>query len=153
RCGIEPIERLGVHAAGERHGEDLAGQRDVEWAVFGAGQGVGDRVIGEGGGEEHRAVGFLAPEVAPDVGGRGGAVVEFTPGVADYHDAGTDASRRVTERLADHDRAAAAIEDGAGLQIVGAEVHERPDGPRLADDLGDGQLVEPVLRRDHAPGG
>ena len=37
-------------------------------AVRRHGQGIGDRLVGERRGEEHRAVGFLAPEVAPDVG-------------------------------------------------------------------------------------
>ena len=66
-------------------------------------------------------------------------------------DARRDALR--VERFADHHGAAAAVEDHAGLEVVGAEVDERADGARLADDVGDGQLVEPVLRRDHAAGG
>ena len=48
-------------------------------------------------------------------------------------DARGDALR--AERLADHHRAAAAVEDHARLQVVGAEVHERADGARLADDV------------------
>ena len=61
-----------MHAARQGHGEDLARQRDVEWAVLGAGQAVGDRLVGERRGEEHRAIRFLAPQIAPDVLGRGG---------------------------------------------------------------------------------
>src|SRR6266568_1586227 len=86
--GIEPVERFGVYAARQRHAEDLARQRDVEWAVLWTRQAVGDRLVGQGRGEEHGAVGFLGPEVAPDVGGRGGAVVEVAPGVADREDSG-----------------------------------------------------------------
>ena len=51
--------------------------------------------------------------------------------------------------LADHHRAVAAIVHDARLQIVGAEIDEAADRALLADDIGDDQLVQPVLRRDH----
>ncbi len=151
RRRVEAVERLGANAAGHRHGEDFAGQRDVEPAVLWPRQGVGDRIVGEGRGEEHRAVGFLAPEVAPDVRGRLGAALEVPPRVADGEHARRDAL--CAERLADLHGPTAAVKDYPRLQVVGAEVHERADGPRLAGEGGNGQLVEPVLRRDHAPGG
>jgi hypothetical protein len=87
RRRIEAIERLGAHAPGQRYGENLAGEREVEFAVLGLRQGIGDRFVGEGRGEQHRAVRFLGPEVAEDIGGRGGALVEVAPRIADMHDA------------------------------------------------------------------
>ena len=50
--------------------------------------------------------------------------------------------------LADVEGAAAAEEDPARLEVVGAEVDERADGALLADDRGDQRLVDAVLQRD-----
>ena len=108
-------------------------------------QRVGDRFVGERRGEEHRAVGFLAPQVAPDVRRDDRARIEIAPRVAERRDARRDAS----VDLADDHRAVAAVVNHAGLQVVGAEVDERAHRPLGADDLRDGELVEPVLRRHH----
>ena len=67
---------------------------------------------------------------------------------------GRSASSRSTRslapavELADVERAAAADEDPARRQVVGAEVDERADGALLADDRGDQRLVDAVLQRD-----
>ncbi len=58
---------LGRDAARRRDREHLAGQRDVEIAVAQASPARRRSIVGERRGEQHRAVGFLAPQVAPDV--------------------------------------------------------------------------------------
>ena len=72
--------------------------------------------------------------------------VEVEPGLPDR----VHARRDLPVELAHHDRAAAAVVDDARLEVVGAEVDERADRALLAGDLGDGQLVQAVLRRDDA---
>ena len=78
-----------------------------------------------------------------------GARLEITPRVADRSDTRGDAS----VDLADDHRAAAAVVNHPRLEVVGAEVDERADRARGADDLRDGELVEPVLRRHDAAAG
>ena len=136
--------------ARRRHGEDLPGQGDVQTAILGQRQRVGDRLVGERGGEEHRAVGFLAPEVAPDVGrhDRGGAR--------------SGATRRESRRPGASWRPSIsptttaprpAVVNHARLQVVGAEVDERADRARRRRPPRRSQLVEPVLSRHHLAGG
>ena len=55
---------------------------------------------------------------------------------------------RAAVELADVERAAAADEDPARLEVVGAEVHERAYRPLGPDPAGDLRLVDPVLERD-----
>ena len=55
--------------------------------------------------------------------------------------------------LAHVQRAPAADEDAARIEVVGAEVDERADRPLLADDRGDQRLVDTVLKRDDEPVG
>ncbi len=52
-----------------------------------------------------------------------------------------------------YERAPAADEDAARIEVVGAEVDERADRPLLADDRGDQRLVDTVLKRDDEPVG
>ena len=146
---IEPVERLGPDAAGRRDGQDLARQRDVQMPVRGHGERVGDRLVGQRRGEEHRAVGFLAPQIAPDVRRHDGARIEVAPRVANRGDARRDAA----VDLAHHHGAVAAVVNHPGLEVVGAEVDERADRALGADDLRDRELVEPVLRRHHVAAG
>ena len=120
--GIEAVERLGRD---RRDGEHLLGEPHEEGAVARLGERIGDREVGDGGGEEHRAVGLLRPEVAEDVG-RALRVREVA------HEP-CDALAFAAVELADVERALAADEDPARREVVGAEVHERADRPLLAD--------------------
>ena len=135
--GVEAVERLDGHRRG---GEHLARELDVDLAVARLGERVGDREVGDGCREQHRAVGLLGPQEADDVGGllRVGQVVEQP----------LEAVAAAAVELADVERAAAAEEDPARLEVVGAEVDERADGALLADDRGDQRLVDAVLQRD-----
>ena len=134
---VEAVERLDRH---RRRREHLAGQRDEDAAVASLGQRVRDREVGDGGGEEHRAVGLLRPQEAEDVGSlaRIGQVGEQAP----------DPFARPAVELPDVERAATADEDPPRRQVVGAEVHERADGALLAHDRRDQRLVDPVLQGD-----
>ena len=76
-AGSKPLKASGLIAGRDGHGHDLAGQRDQQRPVALRGEAVGDRVIGERGGEQHRAIGQLAPEIAPDVRGQHRPVVEL----------------------------------------------------------------------------
>src|SRR5690349_22203805 len=55
------------NAACRRDRENLARQGDVETPVRRHRERVRDRLVRERGGEQHRAVRFLAPQEAPDV--------------------------------------------------------------------------------------
>ena len=90
-----------------------------------AGEAVGDRVVGQRGGEEHRAVGQLAPEIAPDVSGQHCALLELAQQLMQR----LEARRLLAVDLADHDGAAAAVVDHARLHVVGAEIDEAAHGP------------------------
>ena len=61
-----------------------------------------------------------------------------------------DARRDAAVDLADDDGAAAAVVNHARLDVVRAEVHERADRSLGADDVGDRELVQSILRRDDA---
>ena len=61
-----------------------------------------------------------------------------------------DARRVAAIDLAHHDGATPAVVDDAGLEVVGAEIDEAADRACRADPIRDHELVEPVLRRDHA---
>lgn len=73
------------------------------------------------------------------------ALVERAPGVAN----GEGAGRHPAVDLSDDHGAAAAVVNDPGLEVVGAEVDERANGPRVADDLRHRQLVQAVLGGDH----
>ena len=77
------------------------------------------------------------------------ARIEVLPRVANRGDARRDAA----VDLADHHGAVAGVVNHARLQVVGAEVDERADRALGADDLGDRELVEAVLRRHHVAAG
>ena len=66
---VEIAEADGSNAAGfgNRHG--LASEREPHQHAPRVGKVVGHRVVRQRGGEQHRAIGELAPQVAPDVAG------------------------------------------------------------------------------------
>ena len=64
--GSKPSNGSTAHG---RDGEHLPREPHEEGAVARLGERVRDREVGDGGREEHRAVGLLRPEVAEDVGG------------------------------------------------------------------------------------
>ena len=148
RGGIETVECLGLDAAGRRDGQHFAAQRNVQAAVPGHRERVGNRLVGQRRREEHRAVCFLAPQVAPDVAGGDRAGIEALPRIAD----GMHARRDAAVDLADYHGAAAGVVNHPGLQVIGAEVDERTDRSLGANNVRDRELVEPVLRRDDAAG-
>ncbi len=135
--GVEAVERLDRY---RRRGEHLARELHEDAAVARLGQRIGDREVGDRRREQHRAVGLLRPEEADDVRGllrvRQVAQQLLEPLAA------------AAVELADVERAAAADEDPARLEVVGAEVHERADRALRADAAGDLRLVDPVLQRD-----
>ena len=135
--GVEAVERLDRHRRG---GEHLARELDVDRAVAGLGERVGDREVGDGGREEHRPVGLLRPEEADDVR-RLLRVRQVAKQLLEPVGA-------APVELADVEGAAAAEEDAARLQVVGAEVDERPDRALRAEERGDQRLVDAVLQRD-----
>ena len=114
-------------------------------AGAGSAKGVGDRLVRERGREQQRAIGELAPEIAPDVVGQHRVGLEELE--KRVHLARALADRAVD--LADDDRAAVAAQDAAGPELVGAEIDEAAHRPLARRSAGDGDLVEPVLRRQH----
>src|SRR5690606_710174 len=76
RPWVEAVERLRRHAARRRDRQHFACQPDVYVAVGRGSQRVGNRVVGDGGRVEYRAVGHFAPQVTPDIARQDGAVVE-----------------------------------------------------------------------------
>ena len=131
RRRIEPVERFGRDAARLGDGENLPRQFYIEEAIGRHRQRVGDRLVGERRGEEHRAVGLLAPQVAPDVRRDDRAVVEIAPGIAN----GRGARRDSAVDLTDDHRAAAAVVNHPRLHVVSAEVDERADRALGAHDM------------------
>ena len=104
------------------------------------GQRIRDREVGDRGREQHRAVRLLRPEEPDDVGG--------LLRVREVAHELLEPPARAAVELADIERAAAADEDPARLEVVGAEVHERAHRPLWPDPAGDLRLVDPVLERD-----
>ena len=149
RARVEAIEPLGRDAARLGHPHHLARDLDIHVAVRRIGQRVRDGVIGQRGGEELRPIRELAPEVAPDVRGHDGAVVEVQERAVQL----PDARRHAPVDLAEHDCAAAGVLDHTRLEVVRSEVDEAAHRARVADDRLDDQLVQPVLRRYDVPVG
>ena len=73
---VEAVEGLEADALGGGHARDLAAELDQDRAMAPVVQHVGDRIVGQRGGEQQRAVDQLAPEIAPDVGGEHGVRLE-----------------------------------------------------------------------------
>src|SRR6185503_13718207 len=91
----------------------------------------------------------LPPQIAPDIPGRYRPFVEITPCIANRQ----RARRHASVDLTDDDRPAATKMDDARFEIVGAEIHEGADSTFAADDVGDLELVQSILRRDDAAAG
>ena len=121
--GVEAVERLDRHRCG---GEHLVRELDEDRAIPGLGERVGDREVGDGGGEEHRPVGLLRPEEADDV-------LRLLR-VRQVAEQPLEPVAAAPVELADVERATSADEDAARLEVVGAEVDERADGALLADE-------------------
>ena len=135
--GVESVERLRCDRS---DCEDLLREPHEERAVAGLCECVRDREVGDGGREEHRAVGLLRPQVAEDVAG--------ALRVRQVADESGDPLALAAVELADVERTLAADEDAARREIVGPEVHEGADGPFLADPARDHGLVDAVLEGD-----
>ena len=111
-------------------------------AIARLGERVGDRQVGDRGGEQHRAVGLLRPEEAEDV-----AASPSRREVA--RRAARARSLRAPVELADvRARPRPPTKIRPGREVVGAEVDERADRPLLAHGRGDQRLVDAVLQRD-----
>ena len=141
---VESVERLQLDLGSGRDGDDLARQGDEDRAELRLRQAVGDRFVGEGGGEQQRAIGELAPQIAPDVRRQHRLLVEDPHQAVDL----LDARRGLAVQLAHHHGAMAGIGHDARRQIVCTEIDEGTDGALLADARGNHLLVEAVLQRD-----
>ena len=134
---VEAVERLDRHRS---DGEHLAREAHEERPVAQLGERVRDRQVGDCGREEHRPVGFLAPEEAEDV--------RCALGVGEVADEARDALALAAVELADVERAPAADKDAARREVVRPEVDEGADCPPLADARRDRGLVDAVLQRE-----
>jgi hypothetical protein len=126
---VESVERLRPCL---RVGQDLARQSAEQRPIAWLRQGVGDRQVRDRGGEQHRPVGLLGPQVSEDVVGDRRAEVAGQR---------LDARAAAPVQLAEDERAPPGVVDAPGREVISAEVHERADGPRLAHGLGDQRLV------------
>ena len=122
--GSEGAEAARRHPAGVCDRGDLAPDREPGRGARRVGEVAGHRVRRQRGREQHRAVGELAPEIAPDVVGQQRVGLEDPE--QPVHLARAVADRAVD--LADDDRAAVAVEDPAGAEPVGAEIDEAAHG-------------------------
>src|SRR6185437_9386552 len=64
---LEAVERFATNAFGGRNVENFPGQRNEQRPITPQAEAVRDRFIGQGGGEQQRAIRLLAPQKAPDV--------------------------------------------------------------------------------------
>ena len=145
RVRIELLEadRLDAARLGDR--DDFAPERIEDDEAPRIGEILRHRVIVQRGREQHRPIGELAPQIAPDVVGQHRIGLELPE--QRMHLARARADRSVD--LADHDGAAVAEQDLARSVPVGAEIHEAAHRALGSDLLGDRDLVQAVLRREH----
>ena len=136
--GVEPVEG---HGGDRGLGQHLPRQPEQQRRVRGVLEDVRDRQVADRGGDEHRPVGLLGPEVA-----------EYVPGhlgVRDVGGQGPDPLGDGAVDLPDEERRPVPAPHDPGLEHVGAEVDQRLDHPLRADSSGERTSVQAVLQRDH----
>src|SRR5258708_9245484 len=145
RRRIESVERLGRDAARVGHSENLLCKRGVQTAVLRHRDRVGNRFVRECRSEEHGAVRFLAPEIAPDVRRDDCALVKIEPAISN----GGYPRRDAAVDLSDDHRAAAAVMNHAGLLVIIAEVNNRTYHSLVAYDDANIQLYDSITTLRH----
>ena len=143
-AGIEAVERLGPDTGRVGDREDFTGERGEKRATIRRGEAVGHGIIGERRGEQHRAVGQFAPQIAPDIWRQHRLVVEQAKQRVEA--LGTRGDTAVD--FANDHRATSAELNLAGTEPIRTEIYERADGTLFSGETSDRQFVEPVLHRD-----
>ena len=105
RGRVEAVERLEADPLGGSDRRDLLAERREHRPVTPGVEHIRDRIVGQRGREQERAVDQLAPQIAPDVGGQDRVVIEGTEQPVD----GLDARAAAAVELAHHHRAPAAV--------------------------------------------